>query len=67
MQACESKKMSFAGSGAWQVVRACALLALVTLLPGVVHAQSSIAGTIRDASGAVLPGVTVEAASAGLD
>ena len=64
MQACESKKMSFAGRGAWHVVRACALLALVTLLPGVVHAQSSIAGTIRDASGAVLPGVTVEAASA---
>jgi hypothetical protein len=35
----------------------------VALLPSSVHAQSSIAGTVRDASGAVLPGVTVEAAS----
>jgi hypothetical protein len=39
-------------------------LALV-LLPGVAHAQQ-IAGVVRDASGAVLPGVTVEAASPAL-
>src|SRR4051794_22494248 len=30
------------------------------------HAQSAIAGVVRDASGGVLPGVTVEAASAAL-
>ena len=38
----------------------------VVLLPSAVWAQSSIAGVVRDASGAVLPGVTVEAASPAL-
>ena len=38
------------------------LVAAVVLLPTIAHAQS-LAGTVRDASGAVLPGVTVEAAS----
>ncbi len=32
-------------------------------MPSVVYAQASIAGVVKDASGAVLPGVTVEAAS----
>src|SRR5262245_47346093 len=32
-------------------------------VPAGARAQSSIAGVVRDASGAVLPGVTVEAAS----
>jgi len=36
---------------------------LATLVPSVVYAQASIAGVVKDASGAVLPGVTVEAAS----
>ena len=31
--------------------------------PSVARAQSSISGVVRDSSGAVLPGVTVEAAS----
>ena len=35
-------------------------------LPNVVSAQASIGGTVKDASGAVLPGVTVEAASPAL-
>src|SRR5262245_10615639 len=39
-----------------------ALLAAVVLLPSLAHAQT-LAGTVRDASAAVLPGVTVEAAS----
>ena len=43
-----------------------AVLAVVALLPSSVFAQSSIAGVVRDASGAVLPGVTVEAASPAL-
>ena len=38
------------------------LLAAVVLFPALSHAQS-LAGTVRDASGGVLPGVTVEAAS----
>ena len=36
------------------------------LLPATVFAQASLTGTVRDASGAVLPGVTVEAASPAL-
>src|SRR5688572_14302418 len=44
------------------------LLALVSLflLPSIAHAQASITGLVRDTSGAVLPGVTVEAASPAL-
>jgi Carboxypeptidase regulatory-like domain len=40
-------------------------LALVCTLawPGVAHAQSTIAGTVKDSSGLVLPGVNVEASS----
>src|SRR5688572_28119805 len=38
------------------------LVAAVVLLPALSHAQS-LAGTVRDGSGGVLPGVTVEAAS----
>src|SRR4051812_49432452 len=37
--------------------------AAVILLPSLVLAQSGFAGTVRDTSGAVLPGTTVEAAS----
>jgi hypothetical protein len=36
---------------------------LAILVPSLVYAQASIAGVVKDASGAVLPGVTVEAAS----
>ena len=42
------------------------LLASIAALPSLAHAQASITGTVRDASGAVLPGVTVEAASPAL-
>jgi hypothetical protein len=38
------------------------LYVAIVVLPTLAHAQS-LAGTVRDASGAVLPGVTVEAAS----
>jgi hypothetical protein len=44
----------------WKAV----LLALaVTFIPAVAAAQASLAGVVRDSSGAVLPGVTVEATS----
>src|SRR5690349_11070305 len=49
-----------------QVSRALLVLACVVLLPALAHAQSSVAGVVRDASGAVLPGVTVEVASPAL-
>ena len=44
------------------------LTAAVTLilLPGAASAQSAIAGLVKDSSGAVLPGVTVEASSPAL-
>jgi Carboxypeptidase regulatory-like domain len=45
---------------------ALAVSAWVTLIPQLVSAQGSIAGVVRDTSGAVLPGVTVEAASPAL-
>ena len=35
-------------------------------MPAAAHAQATIAGTVRDTSGAILPGVTVEAASPAL-
>jgi hypothetical protein len=39
------------------------VLGCLIVLPPASHAQSAIAGTVRDTSGAVLPGVTVEATS----
>jgi hypothetical protein len=41
-------------------------MAVVLGLPSVALAQASITGTVRDTSGAVLPGVTVEASSPAL-
>ena len=39
-------------------------VALLAFLPAIAWAQTSaISGTVRDTSGAILPGVTVEAAS----
>ena len=38
-------------------------LGMLVLLPAAAFAQASIAGVVKDASGAVLPGVTVEASS----
>ena len=41
-------------------------LACAMLYPALAFAQASVTGTVRDASGAVLPGVTVEASSPAL-
>ena len=48
------------------VLRAVLLIAVTILLPAAAFAQASIAGSAKDASGAALPGVTVEAASPAL-
>src|SRR4029079_6819944 len=40
-----------------------ATLACLVLLPHIAHAHSEIVGVVKDTSGAVLPGVTVEASS----
>ena len=42
------------------------LFGLVVLFPTLGNAQATIAGTVRDSSGAVLPGVTIEASSPAL-
>src|SRR3984957_7367048 len=43
-----------------------ALVVGLALVPRLAYAQASVAGVVKDASGAVLPGVTVEAASPAL-
>src|SRR5688572_33511483 len=49
-----------------QSVRHLVIAVALLLLPAAAWAQSSIVGVVRDASGAVLPGATVEAASPAL-
>src|SRR5438093_3453792 len=46
--------------------RALVLLGLLAMVPGSAYAQATLAGVVKDTSGAVLPGVTVEAASPAL-
>jgi hypothetical protein len=48
------------------IERLAGMVALVLLLPAAVAAQASITGVVKDTSGAVLPGVTVEATSPAL-
>src|SRR5437867_11201672 len=48
------------------IARASVLLACIALIPSALFAQAVIAGTVKDSAGAVLPGVTVEAASPAL-
>ena len=45
------------------LIRGAAALLLLAVLPVAAFAQASITGIVKDTSGAVLPGVTVEAAS----
>jgi hypothetical protein len=45
------------------VVRIVHVVALAVLIPTIAFAQASITGTVKDTSGAILPGVTVEASS----
>src|SRR5262245_35872104 len=52
------------GPGMRQLAKA-AFLAAIVLFPVLAHAQQ-LAGVVKDASGAVLPGVTVEASSPAL-
>src|SRR5262245_39070432 len=65
-----SRRDSASDSGKEMAMRAlrCILFVLsgVTILPAAAYAQASIAGVVKDASAAVLPGVTVEASSPAL-
>jgi hypothetical protein len=47
-------------------VRTLTVAAGIALLPAITFAQAVIAGAVKDTSGAVLPGVTVEATSPAL-
>ena len=47
-------------------VRVATVLMWVAVVPASAFAQSSITGVVKDTSGALLPGVTVEAASPAL-
>ena len=46
--------------------RSLAVFLFACLVPAVAHAQATLAGVVRDSSDAILPGVTVEAASPAL-
>src|SRR4030095_6033433 len=48
------------------VSKAVLILMAAVLLPTLVFAQGTLTGTVRDESGGVLPGVTVEASSPAL-
>src|SRR6185503_12512614 len=48
------------------IARCFLLFGLVAVVPGVAAAQATLAGEVKDTTGAVLPGVTVEAASRAL-
>ena len=48
------------------IVRLLAIFAWVVLVPSAALAQAVIAGSVKDSSGAVLPGVNVEVASPAL-
>src|SRR5438045_2963833 len=50
----------------YAVVKRLAIAAAIVLLPSLALAQGTLTGTVKDTSGAVLPGVTVEAASPAL-
>ena len=49
-----------------ELARICGAVLLGCLLPAIASAQSTIAGQVTDATGGVLPGVTVEASSPAL-
>jgi len=50
----------------WRLIRLACVLVFAALVPATAFAQASITGVVRDTSGAVLPGVTVEASSPAL-
>jgi hypothetical protein len=50
----------------WRLTRLACTAGFAVLLPVTAYAQASITGVVRDTSGAVMPGVTVEASSPAL-
>ena len=58
--------MDHCTNSARRVCGTAALCLSLLLVPTIVWAQATITGTVKDGSGAVLPGVTVEATSPAL-
>jgi hypothetical protein len=54
---------SYEGVRMYRAFRSVAVTAVLLLLPALAQAQATLSGTVRDGSGAVLPGVTVVASS----
>ena len=48
------------------LIRSLGVIVVLVLFPGLALAQATIAGSVTDNSGAVVPGVTVEATSPAL-
>ena len=55
--------LTLQGTDSRKHARTFSMLACLLLLPVLAHAQATLSGTVHDTSGAVLPGVTVEASS----
>src|SRR5678815_2892173 len=49
-----------------KLARYLAIVVIAISVPGIALAQASLTGVVKDSSGAVMPGVTVEAASPAL-
>ena len=49
-----------------KAVKTLGMFACLVLFPAIAFAQASVTGVVKDTSGAVLPGVTVEVASPAL-
>ena len=49
--------------GIGRIIGGAVAILAVSFLPATVHAQSTLTGVVKDTSGAVMPGVTVEASS----
>jgi Carboxypeptidase regulatory-like domain len=62
----DASAMAFDGGLVMRIWKKLLLAAWFVSLPASVYAQASIAGVVKDISGAVLPGVTVEASSPAL-
>src|SRR4029453_7664837 len=52
-----------ADMGIGRIIGGAVAVATLSLLPAAAHAQSTLTGVVKDTTGAVMPGVTVEAAS----
>ena len=54
------------GSWVWRLIGVMSLGIVFSFVPGQVSAQGTLSGSVKDTTGAVMPGVTVEASSPAL-